>query len=104
MLVVAGRYRDFPLDYFLLPVCGFAVLRLLGVWLGGSGERGAALLALGAAFTRRPQPEGTAAGGSFLVEAALLFLLLALPALVLLIETLAHRGADRREESRGRAG
>src|SRR3546814_6874586 len=24
MLVVAGRYRDFPLDYFLLPVCGFA--------------------------------------------------------------------------------
>src|SRR3546814_12216376 len=31
MLVVAGRYRDFPPDYFLLPVCGFAVLGLLGV-------------------------------------------------------------------------
>lgn len=93
MLVVAGRYRDFPLDYFLLPVCGFAVLRLLGVWLGDSGERGAALLALGTGFSRSPHSEGAAAGGSFLVEAALVFLLLALPVLVLLIETLSNREA-----------
>jgi len=90
MLVVAGRYRDFPLDYFLLPVCGFAALRLLVTGFGGT-ERGWARVALGTAFVRLPA-DGAGAG-RFSLEAAMAFLLLVLPALVLLIETLSNREA-----------
>jgi exo-beta-1,3-glucanase (GH17 family) len=92
MLVVAGRYRDFPLDYFLMPVCGYVALRLLAAGFGGR-ERGSALLALGSGFAPSAQDgSGTAAGGCRL-EAAMIFLLLALPVLVLLIETPANREA-----------
>ncbi len=85
MLAVAGRYRDFPLDYFLLPIVGYAVLRLLSARLEGRAPR----LALGAAFV-------TAQGdvqGHFNWEAALGYLLLTVPVVVLVIERLSNREA-----------
>ena len=90
MLVVAGRYRDFPLDYFLLPAVGFLALRLT-VSAFGAAERGAALFALGFGFGR-VQPQ-QACKGRFRVEAILGYLLLVLPVLVLVIERLSNREA-----------
>jgi exo-beta-1,3-glucanase (GH17 family) len=87
MQVVAGRYRDFPIDYFLLPIAGFIMLRLLS----GGRERGLASFALAVGFTR---PATAAVAGLRLGwEAMLVFLLLSLPVLVLLIETLHNREA-----------
>ncbi len=87
MLVVAGRYRDFPIDYFLLPIAGFLMLRLLTEGLAA----GTASLALTAGFTR---PKASEPGRLRMAwEAGLAFLLLSLPVLVLLIETLHNREA-----------
>jgi exo-beta-1,3-glucanase (GH17 family) len=87
MLVVAGRYRDFPIDYFLLPVVGFIMLRLLS----GGREDGLARFALAAGFARPlAAPD---AGLRMGWEVVLVFLLLSLPVLVLLIETLHNREA-----------
>lgn len=93
MLVVAGRYRDFPLDYFLLPLCGYLAMRLVGVAAGGGTERGAELVALGTGFCRAEAAAVSGPGGRYGPEAALAFLLLSLPVLVLLIETLQNREA-----------
>ncbi|WP_300303072.1 hypothetical protein [Ferrovibrio sp.] len=87
MLVVAGRYRDFPIDYFLLPITGFIVLRLLT----SRRETGAARFALAAGFVRPAAQAGS--NPRFGWEAVLGFLLLCLPVLVLLIETLHNREA-----------
>lgn len=87
MLVVAGRYRDFPIDYFLLPVAGFLMLRLLS----GGREGGLARFALAAGFAR---PHAASDSGLRMGwETVLVFLLLSLPVLVLLIETLHNREA-----------
>lgn len=87
MLVIAGRYRDFPIDYFLLPIAGFLMLRLLS----GGREGGLASFALTAGFAR---PRAASDSGLRMGwEAVLVFLLLSLPVLVLLIETLHNREA-----------
>lgn len=91
MLVAAGRYRDFPIDYFLLPVAGLLLLRLIVGLFGRNDNRGLARIALADSFAD-PQP-GTAAQGRFGWEAVLAFLLLCLPVLVLRIETLNNREA-----------
>lgn len=87
MLVVAGRYRDFPIDYFLLPIAGFLMLRLLS----GGREGGLARFALAAGFTRPLAASGSRSRLGW--EAMLAFLLLSLPVLVLLIETPHNREA-----------
>ena len=93
MLVAAGRYRDFPMDYFLLPVAGLLVLRLLVLWLAPPSEHdgeGLDRFALAAAFT---EVRGAGAGVKLGCEAVLVFLLLSLPVLVLLLEKLNNREA-----------
>lgn len=47
MLAVAGRYRDFPVDYVLLPIAGFLLVRLLTWFFGGADRRGWPSLAAG---------------------------------------------------------
>jgi exo-beta-1,3-glucanase (GH17 family)/uncharacterized membrane protein YdcZ (DUF606 family) len=95
MLVAAGRYRDFPIDYFLLPVAGLLLLRLLAGLFGRNDHAGLARIALANSFAE-PQagtPKHTGAQGRFGWEAVLAFLLLCLPVLVLRIETLDNREA-----------
>ncbi|MBS4048355.1 MAG: hypothetical protein KG075_18560 [Alphaproteobacteria bacterium] len=91
MLVAAGRYRDFPIDYFLLPVVGLLLLRLIAGLFGRNDHAGLARIALGNTFVA-PQA-GTVAQGRFGWEAVLAFLLLCLPVLVMSIETLNNREA-----------
>jgi hypothetical protein len=91
MLVAAGRYRDFPIDYFLLPVAGLLLLRLLAGLFDRNGNDGLARIALANTFAD-PQAN-TVAQGRFGWEAVLAFLLLCLPVLVLSIETLSNREA-----------
>jgi len=91
MLVAAGRYRDFPIDYFLLPVAGLALLQLMAALFGQGSGRGLARFALTTAFAE-PQA-GIRAQGRFGWEVVLVFLLLCLPVLVLGIETLRNREA-----------
>jgi exo-beta-1,3-glucanase (GH17 family) len=91
MLVAAGRYRDFPIDYFLLPVVGLLLLRLIAGLFGRNDHDGLARIALGNTFAE-PQPD-TAVQGRFGWEAVLAFLLLCLPVLVLSLETLDNREA-----------
>ncbi|MEK9968754.1 MAG: hypothetical protein VW600_06440 [Ferrovibrio sp.] len=91
MLVAAGRYRDFPIDYFLLPVAGVALLQLIAALFGKGSGRGLARIALATTFTE-PQA-GIRAQGRFGWEVVLVFLLLCLPVLVLGIETLRNREA-----------
>ncbi len=91
MLVAAGRYRDFPIDYFLLPVAGLLLLRLIASLFGRDGTVGLARIALASTFAE-PQPGGVARG-RFGWEAGLAFVLLCLPVLVLRIETLSNREA-----------
>lgn len=90
MLVMVGRYRDFQIDYFLLPILGFAAMRLVGA-VFGDGSRGAALMALGTGFLDLPRPAPLQ--GRFHWEAAFCYLLFVLPVLVLVIETLSNREA-----------
>ncbi|MFN3399951.1 MAG: hypothetical protein ACK4Z4_06380 [Ferrovibrio sp.] len=91
MLVAAGRYRDFPIDYFLLPVVGLLLLRLIAGLFGRNDHAGLARIALGNTFVA-PQA-GTVAQGRFGWEVVLAFLLLCLPVLVMSIETLDNREA-----------
>jgi exo-beta-1,3-glucanase (GH17 family) len=88
MLVAAGRYRDFPIDYFLLPVAGLVLLRLIAALFGRNDARGLAQIALAGTFVA-PQSENGPAG-HFGWEAVLAFLLLCLPVLVMSIETLSN--------------
>ena len=91
MLVAAGRYRDFPIDYFLAPIAGLLLLRLIAGLFGRNGNQGLARIALANTFS---DPKiHTAAQGRFGWEAVLAFLLLCLPVLVLRIETLSNREA-----------
>lgn len=87
MLAVAGRYRDFPLDYFSLPLAGFVVLRCLLAGLPEAGRRFE--LALGTAFVA---VQGRAPG-DFRWEAMLGYLLLTVPIVVLVIERPSNREA-----------
>jgi exo-beta-1,3-glucanase (GH17 family) len=91
MLVAAGRYRDFPIDYFLLPVAGLLLLRLIAGLFGRNDHAGLARIALGNTFIE-PQA-GTVAQGRFGWEVVLAFLLLCLPVLVVSLETLDNREA-----------
>lgn len=91
MLVAAGRYRDFPIDNFLLPVAGLLLLRLIAGLFDRNGNDGLARIALVNTFAD-PQA-GTVVQGRFGWEAVLAFLLLCLPVLVLRIETLDNREA-----------
>lgn len=91
MLVAAGRYRDFPIDYFLLPVAGLLLLRLIAGLFGHNDHEGLARIALANSFTELQAK--TASQGRFGWEAVLAFLLLCLPVLVLRIETLSNREA-----------
>lgn len=91
MLVAAGRYRDFPIDYFLLPVVGLLLLRLIAGLFNRNDNDGLARIALGNTFVT-PQA-GSVAQGRFGWEAVLAFLLLCLPVLVMSIETLDNREA-----------
>jgi hypothetical protein len=91
MLVAAGRYRDFPIDYFLLPVVGLLLLRLIAGLFGRNDHDGLARIALGNTFVA-PQV-GMVAQGRFGWEAVLAFLLLCLPVLVMSLETLDNREA-----------
>lgn len=90
MLVAAGRYRDFPIDYFLLPVAGLLLLRLIAGLFGRNGDTGLGRIALATTFAgpRDAEPQGR-----FGWEAVLAFLLLATPVLVLANETLSNREA-----------
>jgi exo-beta-1,3-glucanase (GH17 family) len=91
MLVVAGRYRDFPLDYFLLPLAGLLLLRLLVLWLGRPAtDSGLAQFALAAGFADVGRKPGDVKLGC---EAGLVFLLLSLPVLGLLLEKPDNREA-----------
>jgi exo-beta-1,3-glucanase (GH17 family) len=90
MLVAAGRYRDFPIDYFLLPVAGLLLLRLIAGAFDRNGEQGLGRIALATSFAGAP---GEAVQGRFGWEAVLAFLLLATPVLVLANETLSNREA-----------
>lgn len=90
MLVAAGRYRDFPLDYFLLPVAGLLALRLIAATFDRNHGEGLGRIALGTSFAI-PSMDGVQ--GRFGWEAMLGFLLLALPVLVLANETLSNREA-----------
>lgn len=90
MLIAAGRYRDFPVDYYLLPILGFATMRAIAALFGDSA-RGPALLALGTGFLAVvPQLPRQ---GRFNWEAVLCFLLFSLPVLVLVVEKLSNREA-----------
>lgn len=93
MLVAAGRYRDFPIDYFLLPLVGFLVLRLLSLWhrpaTAAEGE-GLSHYALCTGFA---DIRGLAAGLKMGGEILLAFLLLSLPVLALLLEKVSNREA-----------
>jgi exo-beta-1,3-glucanase (GH17 family) len=91
MLVAAGRYRDFPIDYFLLPVAGLLLLRLIAGLFGRNANDGLVRIALGNTFAE-PQA-GTMAQGRFGWEAVLVFLLICLPVLVVSLETLDNREA-----------
>lgn len=91
MLVVAGRYRDFPLDYFLLPVCGFVMMRVLVAATGDGRRPVLPALALGAGFIRLS--DDAPQHGRFHWEAVLAFLLLALPVMVVLVEKPDNREA-----------
>lgn len=92
MLVAAGRYRDFPMDYFLLPVAGLIALRLLVLWMApapAGSEDGLGRFALAAGFADPRRSSDVRLG----CEAVLVFLLLSLPVLVLLLEKLSNREA-----------
>lgn len=89
MLVAAGRYRDFPIDYFLLPVAGLLGLRLIARAFGQNKHDGLAGIALATSFAA---PQG-GQPSRFGWEAVLVFLLLCTPVLVLSIETLRNREA-----------
>lgn len=89
MLVAAGRYRDFPVDYFLLPVAGLLVLRLIAGAFGQNNHEGLARIALATTFSAPEGPRSARFGW----EAVLVFLLLCVPVLVLSIETLGNREA-----------
>ncbi|MCW0236574.1 MAG: hypothetical protein OJJ21_23455 [Ferrovibrio sp.] len=96
MLVAAGRYRDFPIDYFLLPVAGLLLLRLIAGLFGRNGHggpesAGLGRIALGTTFAT-PQ-DGENPQGRYGWETLLAFLLLATPVLVLANETLSNREA-----------
>lgn len=91
MLVAAGRYRDFPIDYFLAPIAGLLLLRMIAGLFNRNGSEGLARIALANTFAD-PQSH-TVAQGRFGWEAVLVFLLLCLPVLVLRIETLSNREA-----------
>jgi len=87
MLAVAGRYRDFPIDYFLLPILGLLVLQLIKVALGvGTGTIFPALGTVFAAVRGR-------APGRLTGETVLGFLLLAVPVVVLVVEKISNREA-----------
>jgi exo-beta-1,3-glucanase (GH17 family) len=90
MLVAAGRYRDFPIDYYLLPILGFVLMRVLAA-VFGDAARGARLLALGGGFVDLP-PQAPRQG-RFTWEAVLCFLLFAVPVLVMVVEKLSNREA-----------
>jgi exo-beta-1,3-glucanase (GH17 family) len=90
MLVAAGRYRDFPLDYFLLPVAGLLALRLIAAAFDRNHGQGLGRIALATSFAAPPAGD---VQGRFGWEAMLGFLLLTLPVLVLANETLSNREA-----------
>lgn len=90
MLVAAGRYRDFPIDYFLLPVAGLLLLRLIAGLFGRNPGLGLDRLALANTFA---DPQDGRVQGRFGWEAVLAFLLLATPVLVMANETLSNREA-----------
>lgn len=87
MLAVAGRYRDFPIDYFLLPILGLVLLQLAKGMLGkGTGPVFPALGAVFAAVRGRAE-------GRLTWELVLGFLLLTVPVIVLVVEKLSNREA-----------
>ncbi|MBP6817993.1 MAG: hypothetical protein KBC46_01680 [Ferrovibrio sp.] len=81
MLAIAGRYRDFPIDYALLPIAGFLLLAVFGAASRGSS------LATGFAL-----PDKTAESPITLrCEAILAWLLLCSAVMVVLIERPSNR-------------
>lgn len=87
MLAAAGRYRDFPVDYALLPVAGFLLLRILTYV---AGQKNGALFALASGFTQ-PLPGANAAHLRW--DAALAYLLIAASVVMLVVERVSNREA-----------
>lgn len=88
MLVVAGRYRDFPIDYALLPIGAMLVLAL-AEGLFGSGRVGERLTQAGL-FTA---PDRDSPRGPMVLEGWLVYLFCLLLALMLVVEKPSNREA-----------
>lgn len=94
MLAAAGRYRDFPVDYALLPVAGFLLLRLFSYVAGqhNAVEKTLPVFALASGFTR-PLPEHADRRHNLRWDAAIAYLLIAASAVMLIVERLNNREA-----------
>jgi len=91
MLALVGRYRDFPIDYALLPIAGFLVLRLVSLATSGAGAAGPwSALALASGFAVR-QPN--AGRPDLRMETILIWLLVLGPSVMLLVERISNREA-----------
>ncbi len=82
MLAIAGRYRDFPIDYALLPIAGFLLLQLFS-----PGARGGSLAS---GFSA---PDTTLPAASLRLEKVLVWLLLCSAVMVVLVERPSNREA-----------
>jgi len=82
MLAIAGRYRDFPIDYALLPIAGFLLLQLFSPAARGGS--------LAAGFSA---PDTALPAASLRLEKALVWLLLCSAAMVVLVERPSNREA-----------
>jgi len=100
MLAAAGRYRDFPVDYALLPVAGFLLLRLAAYVAEqkNAAARASASFALASGFTQPVSDgllsDGPVSDGSRLAwDAAIAYLLIAASTVMLVVERLNNHEA-----------
>lgn len=88
MLSVIGRYRDFPIDDFLVPTFGLVLARLLLALCGRPAS-----LAFGALFGGGQSKADSAMPGMMRPEAVSAYVLLALGVIMVLVEKVANREA-----------